>query len=115
MSAPRRARVLAAYATVKINDPISGKPTVAGFYEGAVLPLEADPENVASLVRREYAEWLDSGEAKAVEKQETDAEKAEAAAVKQRADEAEAAAAAAEKERLAAEKADKAAAKAAKA
>jgi hypothetical protein len=112
MSVPRRARVLAAYATVKINDVLSGKPTVAGFYEGAILPPEADPENVASLVRRGYAEWLDSGEVKAVDKQQTEADKAADAAAKQRADEAEAAAVKADADAKAAEKA---AAKAAKA
>lgn len=100
----RRARVTAAYATVKIIDPISGKPTVLGFYKDAILPPEADPENVASLVHREYAEWLDSGDAKAVDKQETAEEKAEADAAKQRADEAEAAAKKAEEDRSAAEK-----------
>jgi hypothetical protein len=99
MSAPRRARILAAYATVKINDPISGKPTVAGFYEGAVLPPEADLENVASLVQRDYAEWLDSDEAKAVDTAEAEAEKAQDDAAKQRADEADAALAKAEADR----------------
>ena len=69
----RRARVLAAYATVKLLDPVTSKWTVHGFYKDAVLPLEADPENVASLVRREYAEWLDSGEVKVVDKQEAEA------------------------------------------
>ena len=88
----RRARVTAPYATVKVNNPVTGKWTVLGFYQGAVLPIEADAENVASLVRREYAEWLDSGEVKAVEKQETAEEKAEADTAKQRADEADAAA-----------------------
>jgi hypothetical protein len=58
----RRARVVVAYATVKLLDPISGKPAVAGFYQGAIFPPEADPENVASLVRREYAEWVDEPE-----------------------------------------------------
>jgi hypothetical protein len=103
----RRARVLAAYATVKILDPVSGKWTVAGFYQGAVLPPEADPENVASLVRREYAEWLDSDEASAVDKAETEADKAAEDAAKQQMDEAEAAAVKAD------EDAEKAAAKAA--
>ena len=105
--AARRARVTVAYATVKLLDPATGKWTVHGFYQGAVLPENADPENVAGLVRREYAEWVDSGEAKAVDKAETEAD-----AAKQRADEAEAAAKKAEAERAAAEKA---AAKAAKA
>ncbi len=48
-----------AYATVKVLDPISGKWTVLGFYQGAILPDSADPDNVANLVRREYAEWVD--------------------------------------------------------
>jgi len=108
----RRARVTVAYATVKLLDPATGKWTVAGFYRDAVLPVEADPENVASLVRREYAEWLDSGEAKAVDKAETEEEKAAAEAAKQQMEAAEAAAKKAEAEQAAA---DKAAAKAAKA
>lgn len=112
MGAPRRARVTSAYATCKILDPVSGKPTVYGFHQGAVLPPEADPENVANLVRREYAEWLDSGENKAVDKAETDADKAAEAAAKQQMEEAEAAAKKADEERAAAEKA---AAKSAKA
>jgi hypothetical protein len=58
----RRARVVAAYSTVKLLDPASGKWTVAGFYQGAILPAEADPDNVAALVRREYAEWVDEPE-----------------------------------------------------
>jgi hypothetical protein len=86
----RRARVVVAYATAKILDPISGKWTVHGFHQGAVFPPEADPENVANLVRREYAEWLDADEAKVLDKQETEAEKAEAAAAKQALDEADA-------------------------
>ena len=56
----RRARVVVAYATVKLLDPTTGKWTVHGFYQGAVFPENADPENVATLVRREYAEWLDA-------------------------------------------------------
>jgi hypothetical protein len=108
----RRARVLAPYATVKILDPVSGKPTVAGFYAGAVLPPEADPEDVARLVRREYAEWLDSGEEKVLDKQEDEAEKAQADAAKRRADDAEAAIKKADAEHAEAEKAAEAAAKA---
>jgi hypothetical protein len=92
MSTPRRARVLVAYATVKILDPISGKMTVRGFPQGAVFPPDADPENVANLVRREYAEWLDTGEAKTVIKDEAAAEQAEADTAKVRMDEAEASA-----------------------
>jgi hypothetical protein len=95
--------VVVAYATVKLLDPATGKWTVGGFYEGAVFPENADPENVASLVRREYAEWLDKDEAGAVEQQETDADKAEAAAFDQRLGEAEAAAERADDERMAAE------------
>jgi hypothetical protein len=53
------ARVLAAYATVKVLDAASGKPTYYGFYQGAILPPSADPEAVANLVRRGYAEWVD--------------------------------------------------------
>lgn len=59
----RRARVTAAYATVKLLDPATGKWTVAGFYKDAVLPIEADPENVAGLVRKEYAEWVEEAPA----------------------------------------------------
>jgi hypothetical protein len=94
----RRARVVVAYATVKLLDPISGKPAVAGFYQGAIFPPEADPDNVASLVRREYAEWLDEDEAELVKGQETDADKAQQAAAQQRLDVADAAARQAEGE-----------------
>lgn len=52
--------MVAAYATVKITDPVSGKWTVHGFTQGGVFPAEADPENVANLVRRGYAEWVDA-------------------------------------------------------
>jgi hypothetical protein len=47
---------------VKLLDPVSGKWTVAGFYQGAILPADADPDNVATLVRRGYAEWVDEVE-----------------------------------------------------
>jgi hypothetical protein len=90
-SSPRRARVKAAYATVRVLDPISGKPTVAGFHEGAVFPVEADPENVAALVRREYAEWLDEDETEAVVKQKTAEDKAAEDAAAWRLEDAEAA------------------------
>jgi colicin import membrane protein len=104
--------VVVAYATVKVLDPISGKWTVHGFPKDAIFPAEADPENVANLVRREYAEWLDAGEAKVVDKQETEAEKAEAAAAKQALDDAEAAAKQAQAEADARVKADAEAAEA---
>lgn len=55
----RRARVVAAYATVKVVDPTTGKWTVAGFQKDALLPADADPENMATLVRREYCEWVE--------------------------------------------------------
>jgi hypothetical protein len=55
----RQARVVVAYAVVKVLDPLSGKPTVVGFPQGAVLPAYADSQNVADLVRREYCEWVD--------------------------------------------------------
>lgn len=55
----RKARVTAAYATVKIVDPGSGSWSVRGFYEGGVFPESADPEDVERLVRRGYAEWVD--------------------------------------------------------
>lgn len=87
----RRARVVVAYATVKVLDPISGGWSVRGFYQDAILPAEADPENVASLVRRQYAEWLDEAEGEAVERQEADADEAQDAAFEKRLDEAEAA------------------------
>jgi hypothetical protein len=63
----RAARVTAAYATVKIRDNISGKLTVVGFHGGAILPADCDADNVAMLVRRGYAEWVDEAPADAVE------------------------------------------------
>ena len=59
----RQARVTVAYATVKLLDPASGKWTVIGFPQGAVFPSNADPANVAALVRREYAEWVEEAPA----------------------------------------------------
>ena len=56
----RQARVTVAYATVKLLDPATGKWTVHGFPQGAVFPSNADPDNVANLVRREYAEWVET-------------------------------------------------------
>lgn len=55
----RRARVTAAYATVKVLDTATGKPAIHGFYEGGIFPPSSDPDSVAALVRRGYAEWLD--------------------------------------------------------
>lgn len=55
----RQARVTAAYATVKVIDTPTGKPTVYGFYEGGIFPPSADPDDVARQVRRGYAEWVD--------------------------------------------------------
>lgn len=63
----RRARVLAPYATVKLLDPATGKWTVRGFHRDAVFPESADPDNVAALVRREYAEWVDDAVAEAAD------------------------------------------------
>lgn len=57
--AARRARVTAAYATVRILDPATDAPSVRGFYKDAVLPEAAFTEDVERLVRREYAEWID--------------------------------------------------------
>jgi len=59
----KQARVTAAYATVRVLDPATGKPTVRGFYENAVLPEAADAVNVESLVNRGYAEWVDDSPA----------------------------------------------------
>lgn len=57
--AARRARLTAAYGTVRIMDPATGAPSIRGFYQGAVFPDSADPQDVARLVRRDYAEWVD--------------------------------------------------------
>jgi len=63
----QRARVTAAYATVPVLDTPSGKPTVYGFHQGAVFPPSSDPEAVARLVRRGYAEWVQEDEPAAAE------------------------------------------------
>jgi hypothetical protein len=65
--AARRARVTAAYATVRIMDPATGAPSVRGFYQGAVFPDVAFAEDVERLVRREYAEWADEAAPAVVE------------------------------------------------
>lgn len=58
----RRARVTAAYATVRVLDPATNAPTVLGFHQGGTFPDTADPENVENLVRRGYAEWVDEAD-----------------------------------------------------
>ena len=58
----RQARVTAAYATVRVLDPATGAPTVVGFHQGGTFPDTADPENVESLVRSGYAEWVDKND-----------------------------------------------------
>lgn len=55
----RQARVILAYATVKLLDPVSGS-TVRSYYKDAVFPDSADPEDVERLVRRGYAEWVEN-------------------------------------------------------
>lgn len=72
----RQARVSVAYATVKVPDG-AGKPTVMGFHQGTVFPASADPEDVARLVRRGYAEWVDEpAEEPPVEEPKSDEEPA---------------------------------------
>ena len=56
----RQARVILAYATVKVLDPATGSWAVRSFYKDAVFPDSADPEDVERLVRRGYAEWLEA-------------------------------------------------------
>ena len=58
----RLARLTAAYGTVRVVDPATGGPSIRGFYQGAVFPAAADPEDVERLVRRGYAEWVDEDE-----------------------------------------------------
>lgn len=79
----RRARVTAAYATVRVLDPATGAPTVVGFHQGGTFPDTADPENVENLVRRGYAEWVEADEAPAVDAEpEAEAEAPKKAAAK---------------------------------
>ena len=103
-------RVTAPYVTVRVTPPGGGE-TVLGFYEGGVLPDTALQESIDSLLAKGMIEELDSGEAKAIEKSEADAEKQEAASAKATAEAAEkkkaddeAVAKKAEEDRLAAEK-----------
>jgi len=63
----RQARVIVAYATVKMLDGV-GKPAVHGFYRDAVLPAGADPAAVEGLVRRGYAQWVDADPPAAADK-----------------------------------------------
>lgn len=74
----RQARVIAAYATVPCVDASSGKPTVYGFYHGAVLPPTADAEHVVGLVRRGYAEWVEQPKVEEEESKAKPRAKAEA-------------------------------------
>jgi len=69
-------RVTAPYATVKVNDE-ARKPTVYGFYEGALLPANADPDNVKVLLAKGMVQKV--AEPEPVEKQEAEAKKADEA------------------------------------
>ncbi|HEX6873602.1 MAG TPA: hypothetical protein VF163_21090 [Micromonosporaceae bacterium] len=50
--------VKAPYVTVRVADTPTGKPTMYGFYAGAVLPPSSDPENVAMLLRKGMVEEI---------------------------------------------------------
>ncbi len=71
----RRARITAAYATLKLVDPLNGL-SVRGFYRDAITPVESDPASVAALVRRGYAEWFEGDEPEPAAKGRTAEDKA---------------------------------------
>lgn len=73
----RQARVSVAYATVKVRDAVG--VSVRGFHQGAVFPDSADPDAVAALVRRGYAEWVDEVEPEAPDAVEPTAEETDGA------------------------------------
>jgi hypothetical protein len=79
-------RVTAPYVTVRV-DSATGGETVLGFYEGGVLPENANPESVESLLAKEMIEKIDDGEASQIEKSEADQAKAREAVAKKAADE----------------------------
>lgn len=53
-------RVTAPYVTVKVTDPGSGKPVVAGFTQGGVLPANVERESAELLVTKGMVERFDA-------------------------------------------------------
>lgn len=113
-------RVTAPYVTLKSKSEAGGD-VVLGYYEGALVPETVDLEDLARHIRKGMVEKLEGDEARTVDKQRAEAEKAEkaaeaqtrpedkegATAVKKAVAARAAAKAAAEKEEAEAEKEDK--------
>lgn len=55
--------VVAPYITLKVRDAVTGGVTIREFYQGGVIPDEADPDNVARLVEQGMLAEQDSVEA----------------------------------------------------
>jgi len=53
-------KVLAAYVTFRVADPVSGGDVLLGYYAGAPVPPNANPEDVERLVRKGYLVEADS-------------------------------------------------------
>jgi hypothetical protein len=84
-------RVVSPYVTLKILDQNTGSWTTRGFHAGGILPADANVEDVERLHRKGMLEKLARPEAKQVDQQRAEEEKAAEAALKQANDDAQAA------------------------
>jgi len=96
----KRYRTAWPHVTVKVMDEATGKPTVAAFGAGVIVPLSADPDDVKRLLAKgalvaeadpaeekaEEAKRLAKAKADAAAKAKADKEAEEAAAAKAAAD-----------------------------
>lgn len=98
-------RVTAPYITLKSKDPVGGGDVVLGYFKDALVPESVDLEDLARHIRKGMVEKVEGAEAKAVQKQQAEAEKADAATEKVEDKEGAEAVKQAEADREAAEKA----------
>lgn len=52
--AETRYKVLQPYVTLKVRNQATGTSTILGYYQGATVPSEADPDDVKRLVDKGY-------------------------------------------------------------
>lgn len=75
-------RVTAPYITLK-SKAETGAGVVLGYYRDALVPASVDPEDLARHVRKGMVEKVGAAEAKAVDKQQAEADQAAAEAAKE--------------------------------
>jgi regulator of protease activity HflC (stomatin/prohibitin superfamily) len=84
-------RVTSPYVTLKVLDQITGSWTTLGYYVNALLPTNANAEDVERLLRKGMVEKLGGPAAKQADQQRAEEERAAAEKLKQATEEAEAA------------------------